>query len=151
MADPASLAQRAGELAGEAGALARNLDALSQQLALSTQQAAHAGTPFVFELTIFAIDRSLARCCDKEVAHRPAPRRSDRRGRVKQRPAIAFQIIDDARTDPYFARLRAKLSGNDLQQCRRPATRRSNDCRMGRPRERHRHIAQCEFRGNLTE
>src|SRR5437764_10790668 len=55
VADPASLAQRAGELAGEAGALARNLDALSQQLALSTQQAAHAGTPFVFELTIFAL------------------------------------------------------------------------------------------------
>jgi NAD(P) transhydrogenase subunit alpha len=55
MADPASLGQRASELAGEAGALARNLDALSQQLALSTQQAAHAGTPFVFELTIFAL------------------------------------------------------------------------------------------------
>jgi NAD(P) transhydrogenase subunit alpha len=55
MADPASLSQRAGELAGEAGALARNLDALSQQLALSTQQAAHAGTPFVFELTIFVL------------------------------------------------------------------------------------------------
>ena len=55
MADPASLGQRAGELAGEAGALARNLDALSQQLALSTQQAAHTGTPFVFELTIFAL------------------------------------------------------------------------------------------------
>src|SRR5438045_1335630 len=55
MADPASLGQRAGELAGEAGALARNLDALSQQLAFSTQQAAHAGTPFVFELTIFAL------------------------------------------------------------------------------------------------
>ena len=55
MADPASLSQRAGELAGEAGALARNLDALSQQLALSTQQAAHAGTPFVFQLTIFVL------------------------------------------------------------------------------------------------
>jgi NAD(P) transhydrogenase subunit alpha len=55
MADPASLSQRAGELAGEAGALARNLDAMSQQLALSTQQAAHAGTPFVFELTIFVL------------------------------------------------------------------------------------------------
>src|SRR5207248_9718974 len=55
MADPASLGQRAGELAGEAGALARNLHALSQQLALSTQQAAHAGTPLVFELTIFAL------------------------------------------------------------------------------------------------
>jgi NAD(P) transhydrogenase subunit alpha len=55
MADPASLAQRAGELAGDAGTLARNLDALSQQLALTTQQAAHAGTPFVFELTIFVL------------------------------------------------------------------------------------------------
>src|SRR5258707_15161819 len=55
MADPASLAPRAGEFAGEAGALARNLDALSQQLALSTRQAAHAGTPFVFELTLFAL------------------------------------------------------------------------------------------------
>ena len=55
MADPASLAQRAGELAGDAGALAHNLDALSQQLALATQQGAHAGTPFVFELTIFAL------------------------------------------------------------------------------------------------
>ena len=55
MADPASLAQRAGELAGDAGALSRNLDALSQQLALTTQQAAHAGTPFVFELTVFVL------------------------------------------------------------------------------------------------
>lgn len=55
MADPASLAQRAGELAGEAGALSRNLDALSQQLALSTQQVTHAGSPFVFELTVFVL------------------------------------------------------------------------------------------------
>jgi NAD(P) transhydrogenase subunit alpha len=55
MADPASLAQRAGELAGEAGTLARDLDALSQQLALATQQSAHAGTPFVFELTVFVL------------------------------------------------------------------------------------------------
>jgi NAD(P) transhydrogenase subunit alpha len=55
MADPASLAQRASELAGEAGTLARNLDALSQQLALATQQSAHAGTPFVFELTVFVL------------------------------------------------------------------------------------------------
>ena len=43
MADPASLAQRADELAGDAGTLAHNLDALSQQLALSTHEAAHAG------------------------------------------------------------------------------------------------------------
>src|SRR5436309_15815198 len=55
MADTTSLAQRAGELAGDAGILARNLDALAQQMALSTHQAAHAGTPFVFELTIFVL------------------------------------------------------------------------------------------------
>jgi NAD(P) transhydrogenase subunit alpha len=55
MADPASLAQRAGELAGNAGDLAHKLDALSQQLALSTQQTAHAGSPFVFELTVFVL------------------------------------------------------------------------------------------------
>src|SRR5436853_4405008 len=61
MADPASLAQRAGELAGDAGALARRLDELSQQLALSTQQAAHGSTPFVFELTVFVLDRKRTR------------------------------------------------------------------------------------------
>jgi NAD(P) transhydrogenase subunit alpha len=55
MADPISLAQRAGELAGDAGALARNLDALSQQLALTTHQAAQPGTPFVFQLTVFVL------------------------------------------------------------------------------------------------
>src|SRR4029077_15860376 len=55
MADPASLAQRAGELAGEAGALARNLDTLSQQLALATQQGVHAGSPFVYQLTVFVL------------------------------------------------------------------------------------------------
>ena len=55
MAEPASLAQRAGELAGDAAALARNLDSLSQQLTLSAHPAAHAGTPFVFELTVFAL------------------------------------------------------------------------------------------------
>lgn len=55
MADPASLAQRAGELAGDAGNLSHNLDALSQQLALATQQGVHAGSPFVFELTVFVL------------------------------------------------------------------------------------------------
>ena len=55
MADPASLAQQAGELAGDAGALSRKLDALAQQLALTTHEAAHAGTPFVFELTVFVL------------------------------------------------------------------------------------------------
>jgi NAD(P) transhydrogenase subunit alpha len=55
MADPASLAQRAGELAGDAGALAHNLDALAQQLALATQQGVHAGSPFVYQLTVFVL------------------------------------------------------------------------------------------------
>jgi NAD(P) transhydrogenase subunit alpha len=55
MADPASLAQRAGELAGDAGELAKKLDELSQQLTLVTQQSAHTGTPFVFELTVFVL------------------------------------------------------------------------------------------------
>jgi NAD(P) transhydrogenase subunit alpha len=55
MADSASLAQRASELAGDAGELAKKLDELSQQLTLVTQQAAHGGTPFVFELTVFVL------------------------------------------------------------------------------------------------
>ena len=56
MADPASLAQRAGELAGDAGALARNLDALAQQLALRDRSRRRTrGTPFVFELTVFVL------------------------------------------------------------------------------------------------
>ena len=55
MADPASLAQRAGELAGDAGGLAKKLDDLSQLLALSTHQGTVAGTPFVFELTVFVL------------------------------------------------------------------------------------------------
>jgi H+-translocating NAD(P) transhydrogenase subunit alpha len=55
MADPASLAQQAGELAGDAGALARKLDALSQQLALATQSAAAHADPFVFHLTVFVL------------------------------------------------------------------------------------------------
>ena len=55
MADPASFAQQAGELAGDAGALARKLDALSQQLALATQPAAAHADPFVFHLTVFVL------------------------------------------------------------------------------------------------
>ena|SRR5580704_6941666 len=55
MADPAPLAQRAAELAGNARALAQDLDALAQQLTTATQQNIHAGSPFVFELTIFAL------------------------------------------------------------------------------------------------
>ena len=55
MADPASLAQRAGELAGDAGALAHNLDQLSQQLTLASHPTVYGGTPFVFELTVFVL------------------------------------------------------------------------------------------------
>jgi H+-translocating NAD(P) transhydrogenase subunit alpha len=54
MADPVSLAERASEVASQANALARGLDALAQQLALQTQPVV-VGTPFVFELTIFAL------------------------------------------------------------------------------------------------
>ncbi len=55
MADTASLAQNAGELAGNAHDLAHKLDALAQQLTTVQVQTAHAGTPFVFELTVFAL------------------------------------------------------------------------------------------------
>src|SRR6266566_3162420 len=55
MAEPASLAERAGELAGDAGALAHNLELLARQLAVQAQPAATVGTPFVFELTVFAL------------------------------------------------------------------------------------------------
>jgi len=56
MADPASLAQRAGELAGDAGELRHKLEVLSQQLTLATQQSAQAGgSTFVFELTVFVL------------------------------------------------------------------------------------------------
>jgi NAD(P) transhydrogenase subunit alpha len=55
MADPVSLAERASQAAGEAGALASNLDALAQQLVLQAPPAAVAGTPFVFELTVFVL------------------------------------------------------------------------------------------------
>ena len=56
MADPASLADRAGELAGQAGTLARNLDLLAHQLTtVQTTPAVAGGTPFVFELTVFVL------------------------------------------------------------------------------------------------
>ena len=55
MADPVSVAERASEAAGQANALAHNLDELAQQLMLQAQPAAAAGTPFVFELTVFAL------------------------------------------------------------------------------------------------
>jgi proton-translocating NAD(P)+ transhydrogenase subunit alpha len=55
MADPASLAQTAGGLAGNARTLAQHLDNLAQQIAGLPPPTAHAGTPFVFELTIFVL------------------------------------------------------------------------------------------------
>ena len=55
MADPVSLAERASQAAGEADTLARNLDALAQQLVEQAPPAVTAGTPFVFELTVFVL------------------------------------------------------------------------------------------------
>jgi NAD(P) transhydrogenase subunit alpha len=55
MADPASLAQTAGDLANTAKSLAQNLDNLAQQIATLPPPAAPAGTPFVFELTVFVL------------------------------------------------------------------------------------------------
>ncbi|MBV9200943.1 MAG: NAD(P) transhydrogenase subunit alpha [Alphaproteobacteria bacterium] len=56
MADPASLADRAGELAGQAGSLARNLDLLTHQLTtVQTTPVAAGGPSFVFELTVFVL------------------------------------------------------------------------------------------------
>jgi NAD(P) transhydrogenase subunit alpha len=56
MADPASLADRASELAEQAGALARNLDLLTHQLTtVQTTPAVAGGPSFVFELTVFVL------------------------------------------------------------------------------------------------
>ena len=56
MADPASLADRAGELAGQAGTLAHNLDLLTHQLTtVQTTPVVTGGSSFVFELTVFVL------------------------------------------------------------------------------------------------
>src|SRR5271166_5496674 len=55
MADPVSLAERASQAAGEADTLARSLDALAHQLVQQAPPAVTAGTPFVFELTVFVL------------------------------------------------------------------------------------------------
>jgi NAD(P) transhydrogenase subunit alpha len=55
MAEPASLAERASELAGNAGAIAQNLELLARQLAVQTPPGVPGGTPFVFELTVFVL------------------------------------------------------------------------------------------------
>jgi NAD(P) transhydrogenase subunit alpha len=56
--DSTALTQRAADLAGQAQQLADQLDRLSLDLAAQAQaaaQAAHGGSPFVFELTIFVL------------------------------------------------------------------------------------------------
>jgi NAD(P) transhydrogenase subunit alpha len=55
MTDPVSLAERANQAAGEADTLARSLDALAQQLVQQAPPTITAGTPFVFELTVFVL------------------------------------------------------------------------------------------------
>jgi len=56
MAEPASLADRASELAGDAGLLANNLELLARQLATAQPApAAVGGAPFFFELTVFVL------------------------------------------------------------------------------------------------
>jgi H+-translocating NAD(P) transhydrogenase subunit alpha len=56
MADPASLAERASELAGNAATLAQHLELLARQLAtVQPQPAAVGGIPFVYELTVFGL------------------------------------------------------------------------------------------------
>ena len=56
MAEPASLAERVGELAGDAGALAHNLELLARQLAtVQAAPGAAGGTPFVYQLTVFVL------------------------------------------------------------------------------------------------
>ena len=56
MAEPASLAERAHELADDAGALAHNLELFARQLTTAqTAPAVVGGTPFVYELTVFAL------------------------------------------------------------------------------------------------
>jgi NAD(P) transhydrogenase subunit alpha len=56
MDSPASLAQRAGELAGGASDLSLKLDDLARRIAqVATESAAHGSSPFVFELTVFVL------------------------------------------------------------------------------------------------
>jgi NAD(P) transhydrogenase subunit alpha len=56
MAEPASLAEHASDLAGNAGALAHNLELLARQLATAeAAPGAAGGTPFVYELTVFVL------------------------------------------------------------------------------------------------
>jgi NAD(P) transhydrogenase subunit alpha len=53
--DPTTLSQHAEELAAGARLLSQSLDQLSQQINQLPVPTAHGGSPFVFELTIFAL------------------------------------------------------------------------------------------------
>ena len=55
MDSPASLAERAGQLAGNARSLSQSLADLSQHIAELSAQTGHGGSPFVFELTVFVL------------------------------------------------------------------------------------------------
>ena len=55
MADPAALAQTASELSAKAQVLAQQLHSLAQDLSSLPPPTVHGGTPFVFELTVFAL------------------------------------------------------------------------------------------------
>ena len=56
MADPASVAERAHQLADEAGTLSHNLELFAGQLTTATTApAVVGGTPFVYELTVFVL------------------------------------------------------------------------------------------------
>ena len=55
MADTSALAQRAGELANSAATLAEDLKRLTVELSQHAEPVTHQGSPFVFELTVFAL------------------------------------------------------------------------------------------------
>jgi NAD(P) transhydrogenase subunit alpha len=55
MDNPASLAQRAGELADTARGLSNNLDLLANQIGAMSTQAAAGGGDFVYHLTVFVL------------------------------------------------------------------------------------------------
>jgi H+-translocating NAD(P) transhydrogenase subunit alpha len=55
MAEPASLSQRASELAGDAGKLSHRLDVLAHQIAAAHPATLPPASPFVFELTVFVL------------------------------------------------------------------------------------------------
>src|SRR5580658_6882601 len=98
MADPASLAQTAGELAGNARTLAQNLDTLVQQIGALPPPVAHGGTPFVFELTVFALAvfvgyyAAWLELCEDHGVRRGDPSRGQYFRRLHRHPAHAANV-----------------------------------------------------------